>query len=395
MSPTELAGVLEADACLCEVGLSVDFGLAVTPVDVPQAWKRFHASGYRALPEFSYRATSPEIAELRRRLSEVRLDNIDDPQLATLLKLKQREIRTQLDCLEFRNTPKFLEASRKLYGGVDRPLVKLAELILLGRESRSPTPGATAEPKMGSAAFARRAEIELAYYRGIYPGLTSKVRILNEIPGIMAFEGDLLIGTDFSLPASRVQALIQHEIGTHVVTFANGGVQRLQMLRIGLPGYEETQEALAVFSEYVVGGLSGARLAQLAARVMAVDGLLEGHDFVEVFASLRRRFGLPPRAAFFLVARVFRSGGLTKDAIYLRGIVALLAYLAGGGALEPLFVGKLPLTSVPVVEHLQQLGLVAHPPLRPRWADVPEAEIRIDAARKGISVVELIKEEAA
>lgn len=395
MRSADLAGVLEADACLCDVGLSVDFLLAVTPVDVPQAWKRFHAGGYRDEPEFNYRATSPEIDYLRGRLNEVELDPVEDPQLKSLLQLKLREIRTQLDCLEFRNTPRFLEASCALYGGVDGPLVEKAEHILSAHvPGRSTSVGGTVKT-IGSQAFARRAEIELTHYRGVYPALTSKVRILDEIPGIMAFEGDLLIGRDLSLPLIRAEALIQHEVGTHVVTYANGGVHRLKMLRIGLPGYEETQEALAVFSEYVVNGFTGARLAQLAARVMAVEGLLSGHGFVEVFSMLRRRYRIPPRGAFFVVSRVFRSGGLTKDAIYLRGIVGLLAYLAGGGALDPLFVGKLPISSVPLVSHMERLGLVQHPPLRPRWTEMPGAQERIDAARNGMSVVDLIKEDAA
>lgn len=394
MNLRELSGVLESDACLCEVGLSVDLLLALTPVDVPQAWKQFHASGFRTPPVFNYRASSPDIVKMRRRLGQAEPGKAEDPLLASLLELKQREIQTQLDCLEYRNTAKFVDASLKLYGGVDPALVELAELILTGAIAGRSRALAAAEPKVGSRTFALRAEIELAHYRAIYPELTSKVRILAEIPGIMAFEGDLLIAKDLSLPVSRVEALIQHEVGTHVVTYANGGVHRLQMLRIGLPGYEETQEGLAVFSEYVVNGLTGARLAQLAARVTAVDGLLQGASFSEVFALLRR-FQIPPRAAFMVVARVFRSGGLTKDAIYLKGIVNLLAYLADGGELDPLFIGKLPVGNVPLVAHLEELGLVQHPPLRPRWADAPGAEERIGAARKGLSVVDLIKEDAA
>ncbi|MGH2772704.1 MAG: tyrosine/phenylalanine carboxypeptidase domain-containing protein, partial [Actinomycetota bacterium] len=198
-----------------------------------------------------------------------------------------------------------------------------------------------------------------------------------------------------SLPAGRVEALIQHEVGTHVVTYANGGTHRLQMLRVGPPGYEETQEALAVFSEYAVGGLTRARLIQLAARVAAVDGLVRGGSFTEVFSTLTKGHGIAPKAAFQIAARVFRSGGLTKDAIYLRGISALLDYLESGGPLEPLFIGKLPLGSIKLVGHLRDLGLVSSPPLRPRWADEPAAQPRIAAARRGLGVVGLVEKEAA
>ena len=38
--------------------------------------------------------------------------------------------------------------------------------------------------------------------------------------------------------------------------------------------------------------------------------------------------------------RIYRGGGLTKDAVYLRGLLQILRYLREGGELEPLFVGK-------------------------------------------------------
>jgi uncharacterized protein (TIGR02421 family) len=388
-----LGAVLEADRSLCEVELCIDCLLAITPVDVPQAWKRFHASGYRTTPTFQYRDVPPELASWRSRLERLELGTIDDPELAGMLERKRRELQTQVDCLEFRNTPRFLEASVALYGGVDRKLRELAHLILEGSAPGRTMPSVNDERKQGSRAFAERANVELQRYRAVYPGLESKVQVLDEIPGVMTFEGDVLIGRDFSVPASRVEALIQHEVGTHVVTYANGGVHRLQMLRLGLAGYEETQEALAVFAEYAVGGLTRARLAQLAARVVAVDGLLQGASFPDVFKVLRRH-RMPPRAAFHVVARVFRSGGLTKDAIYLRGIAGLLAYLEGGGELDPLFVGKLPVGSVSLLPHLERLGLVQSPPLRPRWADAPEAQPKIMAARRGLRVEDLIKEDA-
>ncbi len=43
-------------------------------------------------------------------------------------------------------------------------------------------------------------------------------------------------------------------------------------MAIGLAGYEETQEGLAVLAEFLVGGLSPHRLRQLAVRVVAWTG---------------------------------------------------------------------------------------------------------------------------
>jgi hypothetical protein len=88
--------------------------------------------------------------------------------------------------------------------------------------------------------------------------------------------------------------------------------------------------------------------------------------------------------------RVFRAGGLTKDAIYLRGLVALLGHLAAGGALEPLLAGKVSLEQLPLVEELLRRKILRAPPLRPRWLEVPGAPERLARARAGMEPLDLV-----
>ena len=135
----------------------------------------------------------------------------------------------------------------------------------------------------------------------------------------MVSNGDVLIAPTARISAARAEALLQHEIGTHVVTYVNGAHQPLRVLASGLAGTEETQEGLAVFAEYLVGGLTANRLRQLAARVVAVHQMLDGAEFAEVHAGLVD-VGVPKEQSFTITMRVFRSGGLTKDAVYLRGL---------------------------------------------------------------------------
>ena len=61
--------------------------------------------------------------------------------------------------------------------------------------------------------------------------------------------------------------------------------------------------------------------------------------------------------------RVYRGGGLTKDAVYLRGLVEALEYVAGGGALDVALVGKLAADHIPVVRELLLRGVLRKPPL--------------------------------
>ena len=80
------------------------------------------------------------------------------------------------------------------------------------------------------------------------------------------------------LNANETIALMQHEIGTHVLTYYNGKQQPLKLLSIGLTDYDTLQEGLAVLSEYFVGGLTGNRMRTLAGRVVAASARMHGAE---------------------------------------------------------------------------------------------------------------------
>ena len=78
--------------------------------------------------------------------------------------------------------------------------------------------------------------------------------------------------------------------------------------------------------------------------------------------------------------RVYRAGGLTKDAIYLRGLLDLLDHLRGGGDLELLFLGKFALRDLPLVQDLHDRDVLCPARLRPRWLLDPLARERLERA---------------
>ena len=112
-----------------------------------------------------------------------------------------------------------------------------------------------------------------------------------------------------AIAANRLDALLSHEVSVHLLTHVNGDAQGLKIFRTGLAGYEGVQEGLGVFAECAVGGLTASRLRLLAARVVAVDAMVAGAEFVESFRLLKDE-GLGSRMAFNVAARVHRSGGL-------------------------------------------------------------------------------------
>ena len=207
----------------------------------------------------------------------------------------------------------------------------------------------------------------------------------------MVSNGNLLIAPTAVVPSHRVHALLQHEIGTHIVTHVNGSCQPLRLLGAGLAGYDETQEGLAVLAEHLAGGLTARRLRQLAARVVAVHQMCAGEIVPDRASQPRRQRRVAAREAFTITMRVFRSGGLTKDAVYLRGLRDVVAYVGAGGDLDVLWLGKMALSDVPHIvdaprpRRARRPGAAAALPGRPAWRNSGWP-----GSRRGPSLLDLI-----
>jgi uncharacterized protein (TIGR02421 family) len=381
--------VWEADRQLAHIDQSFNLLLAVSPVNADAAYAEFEQSGFERAPAFHYRMLPVDPDALKRRLYNTPLERVEDPTIALLLRDKRIELDRQINLLEDRDTSRFLYSSLQLYGGVDDDLLRLSESLL----ARLPAggDGEPAEERLGATAFAECARAEIEYYRQLYPALSAAVEIREDIPGLMVARGNLLVGLRTRVARRRVEAALQHEVGTHIVTYFNGRAQPLRQLCTGLPGYDELQEGLAVMAEYLVGGLSPSRLRLLAARVIAVDLLVRGASFVELFRELRHDHGFGRQTAFTITMRVYRGGGFTKDAVYLRGLRNLLNYLKEGGAIEPLFVGKINFPHVPLIQELQWRQTLRPAPLFPRYLSSAQSRERLERLRNGLSVLDLIE----
>jgi uncharacterized protein (TIGR02421 family) len=246
---------------------------------------------------------------------------------------------------------------------------------------------------VGATAFATRALEEIEMYRADHPDLGATVQVRPDLVGLMVSRGHLLIGETLALRPARVDALIQHEVGTHVVTFWNGKAQPFEQLATGLAGYDEFQEGLAVFAEYLTGGLDRSRMRLLAARVLAVHALQNDADFLETFAMLTEEAGFTARTAFNVTSRVYQSGGFTRDMIYLRGLVELIDLVRDGADIRPFFIGKLARKHIDVLAELSDRGVLVTPPLLPRFLRGEESAQRLRAVREGLPLAAMTRNE--
>ncbi|MCW8963932.1 MAG: flavohemoglobin expression-modulating QEGLA motif protein, partial [Gammaproteobacteria bacterium] len=382
--------VWAVDEKLASVSSSFDLLLSVTPTNAEAAWKRFRKSRFEQTPEFVYRPLPMDPSLLKRELYRAPIERIEDPTLAHLFSKQQLDLDHKISLLAERGTPLFIYSSLQLYGSIDDELLSTAREILDLPHSREREERQTGS--VDAQSFAARANEEIDYLKLTYPDIKSRVRVRKDIIGLMVSRGNLLIGSNVKIPPYRVPAAIAHEVGTHIVTYINGLAQPFRQLSAGLPGYEELQEGLAVFAEYLVGGLNLQRLRLLAARVVAVKMMIDGASFIEVFRELDSTCGFTKRTAYLIALRVFRGGGLTKDAVYLRGLIQLIAHLQNGGTLDPLYSGKFALRHVPIIQELQMRRVLGPSPLRPTYLDMPEALERVEKVRSGLRLTELVSE---
>jgi uncharacterized protein (TIGR02421 family) len=379
--------VAVADEGLAEVGDSFDLLLHATPVNTEAAYHSFVESDCQDIPEFLYRPQTVDPGALKYALYKVPIERIEDPALYHLFASQRDELDRMITMIADRGTPLFLLESQQVFGCPDAALLATARGLL---DALPPTQDASAGKTVDATHFSHHAERELAHYRKAWPDLPARVEVREDVPGLMVSRGHFLVGHNAQIPYDRIEATLHHEIGTHILTYYNGLQQPLSQFHTGMPGYEETQEGLAVLSEYLSGGLTPSRLRLIGGRVVAVDSIVQGADFIETFQLLHDMHGFGRRAAFTIAMRVHRGGGLTKDAVYLRGLIGVLDHLAAGHAFADLMLGKIALEHIEIVEELRWRRVVSPGPLKPRYLNDPSAAERLAGLPSGKNLLALV-----
>ena len=379
--------VLKIDREITAIQSSYQFLLLVAPVNIQALRQRFFETHFSEVNDYSYRLLPVDPDLLKRRLYNLRIDEIDDPALAFIYNEKREEIDQELTMLKDRGSKNFFYSSIRLYKGVAKNVLAEAELIL---RNIPETEGADQNDLLDAKAFASMAKNEFDYFKKQAPDFDSRVHIRDDVNVMMVSNGELYLPSDYSLTKKEATALIQHEVGTHGLTFYNGSQQQLSQLAMGLADYDPLQEGIAVLSEYLVGGLCGNRLRILAGRVIAGGALLDGADFKNTFNLLYAEYGFSKEHAFNITSRIFQGGGFLKDIIYLTGLIQLRDYMAKGGNLKELLSGKFALKHVNIIRDLTERELLMPPKILPRYFEVEGVEERLKKFREGIALSKMV-----
>lgn len=167
-----------------------------------------------------------------------------------------------------------------------------------------------------------------------------------------------------------------HEGWVHVGTTLNGTMQPYcSFLSKGSPSCSVIQEGLAVITEVFTFSSSPMRMQKIINRVNALEMIRKGANFIDVY-HYYQQCGYDEDTSYTYSMRAFRGstadgGAFTKDLSYAKGFVLIynfirLAFSKGLLHRIPLlFVGKVLLEDIPVLDELHQQGLIHLPTYLP------------------------------
>lgn len=329
---------------------------AVNPINSQSEKKKFFKNRYTELPQFRYNPVKINPYQLKQKIFSLPLKQIGDVSVRTMYESVVNSYADKIDMIGSLNSRVFLYNSLRYFGRPTQKDLSNAAYIMLLPE----IPGEAQKEPVYNATQA----IEIFREALIDYGIEAKIELSNKVISqvlVLNSKKSILFQPQATFKHRELKALIEHEIGVHMVTTINSNLQKIKLFNIGLPVNTHTQEGLALLAEYLSGNLTLKRLKKIALRVIIVDMMCSGADFIECFQTLINEYKADPNEAFSMVTRIFRGGGYTKDYLYLSGFVEIFRLWEEQFDLTPLLIGKTSLSFYDTIDEMIGREMVAKP----------------------------------
>ena len=354
----QYARVLEIDTHLDRLVKRIELLQYVNPLNTEKEKHRFFASKFTEEPQFKYPTLKFDPYKLHRLFFSHRLDRIEDPVIRDMYKEVIYFYANMVQCIEtIGHGKRFYYNSLRVYGTPTEKDVENARFILHFED----------EPAFGNMEKRHSPEAARAYFEKFAKqyDFPLDIRFSTHIAAeamVSNSSRSLLIKRNARFSDNQLLTLAHHEIGVHLVTTFNGLAQPLKIFSNGLPKNVETQEGLAVFSEYMGGALTLKRLKEISYRVLASDSLSKGYSFADTFDLIHNQYKLDRDAAFTITLRAHRGGGFTKDRLYLSGLRKIYKRYLREESMDRMLTGKVALDFEKQIAYLQDIGLAVKGP---------------------------------
>lgn len=355
MNDTNVASkvLFEIDKNIDDLVKKVELLSYVNPLNMEEEKQKFFQSKYLKDPKFVYPQIDFDRFRLHRELFSQPIERIENEYTRALYEDIIYAYSGLIQCIETIGTKdKFYYNSLHSFGTPKEQDVENAKFILHFEEEDETE--SQFQPKYAASQTAElfreySKQYDFSYQMKFSKDMSAIAMVLNNIK-------TLVINEKHTFSDNEIAVLTNHEIGVHMVTTMNGLLHPLKIFSNGFPNYEETQEGLAVFSEYMSNNLTVKRLKELAYRVIAVDSLAKGYSFSKTFRLFVNNYDLDRETAFNISTRAHRGGGFTKDYLYLTGLKKVYDYYKSGKDLKPLLRGKISLNYLENIESLASNG---------------------------------------
>jgi uncharacterized protein (TIGR02421 family) len=329
----------------------------INPLNIQSEKERFFASKFTVNPNFVYPKVDFDAFDLQRSLFALPIEKIKDE---VLHQLYEDIIYDYSGLIEFITTighgKKFYYNSLRSFGTPTEKDVQNANFILHFKDEIDPL---NSKPKYDVYQTEKLFREYSKRYDFDYKIVHSDK--LAAIAMVLSNDQTLVLNSNHVFSQNDIEVLTNHEIGVHMVTTMNSLLNPLKIFSHGFPNNVETQEGLAVFSEYMSNSLTLHRLKVIAYRVIAVHSLEKGYDFVQTFKLLHAQYNLDSETAFKITLRVHRGGGFTKDYLYLTGLRKMYQFYKNTKNLIPLLSGKTSLEYLDHINYLYDKGFAVPP----------------------------------
>lgn len=352
-SNVDTAPLFKIDRYIDDLVKKIELLSYVNPINIEEEKQKFFASKYLTDPTFVYPKRDFDKFKLHKELFTQPIHLIEDEKLRNLYEEIIYFYSGLIQCIEtIGEGKKFYYNSLHSFGTPFEKDVENAKFILHFEEND--VEEEIFEPKFSAVEAEQQFRDFSKQYDFTYQIKTSDrmgaiAMVLNNIK-------TLVINNNHTFSENEMAVLNNHEIGVHMVTTMNGLLHPLKIFAHGFPNNVETQEGLAVFSEYMSGNLTVKRLKELAYRVIAVDSLEKGYSFSETFRLLHNNYNLEKEKAFSITLRTHRGGGFTKDYLYLTGLKKVYDYYHAKKDLSLLLTGKVSLEYADDIKELIDKG---------------------------------------
>ncbi|WP_348661220.1 flavohemoglobin expression-modulating QEGLA motif protein [Croceibacter atlanticus] len=349
------ADLFEIDHNLDRLVKNIELLNYLNPLNIEQEKKTFFKSKFTYEPSFKYRKIKFNPYKMQRLFFSQRLEKIEDETIRNFYEEIIYEYSGLISCIEhIGQDKKFYYNNLKVFGTPKQRDVENAQFILHFSE----------EVDLEVMKPRYNVDDAVAYFEAFGKAYNFRFTIkkstnISAAAMVLNASETLVLKRNHMFSENQLKVLANHEIGVHMVTTFNGKLQPLKVFSNGFKNNTETQEGLAVFSEYMSNSLTLKRMKELAYRVIAADSLIKGYSFSDTFDLLYSQYKLDKHEAWQITLRVHRGGGFTKDFLYLTGLKKVYDYYHSGGEMTKMLTGKVTLENLDVIEKLQELGLAA------------------------------------